>query len=411
MALAIEISNVSKSFRRYRPDRPHTFQEVLARGLRGLRASDRFWALREVSFGVPKGRAVGIIGTNGSGKSTLLRLAGGIGATDSGRITVRGRVGALLDLGSGFHGDLTGRENVMVAGVLNGLTRREVQRRFDAIVDFSEIASFIDNPVRTYRSGMRMRLAFATNVHTNPDVMLIDEVLAVGDAAFQAKCIARIAQFKTDGCSILLVSHGLAVMQALCDEVVWLHHGRVMAHDAVNQVVRQYEAHIGYSMEPETASPVVVAHGPPAPPASGDPADGVATDQPRIDGVALFDTAGHALNTLRPGDGLRADIGLNLGTRSTSPHLRLRIVRDDGVVCGVFNTVLERRPPGTAMVSLHIERLDLAAGVYGVDVIATNGTSGATDAEAAGCPLLVEGEVSLGHDGVLAVPHRWRDAS
>ncbi len=134
---------------------------------------------------MPRGRAVGIIGTNGSGKSTLLRLVGGIGTVDSGRVRVTGRIGALLDLGSGLHGDLTGRENVVVAGVLNGLSRREVLRRFDDIVAFSEIGQFIDNPMRTYSSGMQMRLAFAINVHTNPDVLLIDEVLAVGDAAFQ----------------------------------------------------------------------------------------------------------------------------------------------------------------------------------------------------------------------------------
>ena len=174
MQLAIEVTKVSKSFRRYRPDRPHTLQEVFARGLTGIRATERFWALRDVSFSVPRGRAVGIIGTNGSGKSTLLRLVGGIGSVDSGRVHVAGRIGALLDLGSGLHGDLTGRENVIVAGVLNGLTRHEVLRRLDDIVAFSEIEKFIDNPMRTYSSGMQMRLAFAVNVHTNPDVLLIE---------------------------------------------------------------------------------------------------------------------------------------------------------------------------------------------------------------------------------------------
>lgn len=250
MADAIEVSHVSKSFRRYRPDRPYMLQEVLAQGLRGLRATEQFWALRDVSFSVPRGKAVGIIGTNGSGKSTLLRLVGGIGRADSGRIAVAGRVGALLDLGSGFHPDLSGRENVIVGGVLAGLTRQEVLRRFDAIVEFSGVAPFIDNPLRTYSSGMHMRLAFSTAVHTDPDVLVIDEVLAVGDAAFQAKCLARISQFKRDGCSILLVSHGLAVVKRLCDEVLWMDAGELKAHGAVRDVVQQYQAHVGFTMEP-----------------------------------------------------------------------------------------------------------------------------------------------------------------
>lgn len=251
MSVAIEVSNVSKSFRTYRPDRPLMLQEVLARGFRGLGKTERFWALRDVTFSVPRGRAVGIIGTNGSGKSTLLRLVGGIGSPDSGRIRVAGRIGALLDLGSGLHGDLTGRENIIVAGVLNGLSRQEVLRRFDDIVAFAEIEKSIDNPMRTYSSGMQMRLAFATNVHTNPDVLLIDEVLAVGDAAFQRKCLARINEFKANGCSILLVSHGLGVVKKLCDEVLWMNYGQVMAQGPVAEVVRQYEAHVGHHMEPE----------------------------------------------------------------------------------------------------------------------------------------------------------------
>ena len=177
MPLAIEVSNVSKMFRRYRPDRPHTLQEVLAQGFKGIRSREHFWGLRDVSFTVPRGRTVGIIGTNGSGKSTLLRLVGGIGRADEGRVKVSGRIGALLDLGSGFHTDLTGRENAIVGGVLNGLTRREVLRRLDEIVAFAEVEKFIDNPMRTYSTGMQMRLAFSTAVHTNPEGLLIDEVL------------------------------------------------------------------------------------------------------------------------------------------------------------------------------------------------------------------------------------------
>lgn len=252
MTPAIEVISASKSFRRHVTDRPHTLQEILARGFTGLRSTERFWALRDVSLSVMPGRALGILGANGSGKSTLLRLVAGIGDIDSGRISVRGRVGALLDLGSGFHGDLTGRENVMVAGVLSGLTYREVRDRFDEIVAFAELERFIDDPVRTYSSGMWMRLAFATNVHINPDVLVIDEVLSVGDAAFQAKCEQRIAQFKTEGSAILLVSHGFDIMHDLCDEAVWLESGRLMARGMVGEVVAEYEERVRQSMHSDT---------------------------------------------------------------------------------------------------------------------------------------------------------------
>src|SRR5262249_40975498 len=157
---AIVVTHVSKSFRRYHPNRPWTVQEILARGFGRMKPMERFWGLRDVSFSVPTGRTVGIIGANGSGKSTLLRLIGGVGRPDSGRVEVRGRIGAILDLDCGFHPDLTGRDNVLVSGVLRGLTRRELLKRLDEIVAFAEVEEFIDNPIRTYSTGMQMRLAF-----------------------------------------------------------------------------------------------------------------------------------------------------------------------------------------------------------------------------------------------------------
>ncbi|HWW86652.1 MAG TPA: ABC transporter ATP-binding protein [Vicinamibacterales bacterium] len=245
MDSAIVVTNVSKSFRRYHPNRPWTLQEILARGFSRMKPLERFWSLRDVSFHVPKGRMVGVIGANGSGKSTLLRLVGGIGRPDSGRIEVRGRVGALLDLGSGFHPDLTGRENLLVSGILSGLTRRELLTRLDTIVAFAEVEEFIDNPIRTFSTGMQMRLAFSIAVHTEPEILLIDEVLSVGDIAFQHKCLERIEHFKDSGCSILLVSHEASVVQELCDEAIWLSAGRLMAEGPPEEVVRQYVTHMG----------------------------------------------------------------------------------------------------------------------------------------------------------------------
>jgi lipopolysaccharide transport system ATP-binding protein len=242
MRNSIIVDGLGKQYRRYHQDRPWTLQEFFQRGLRGLKPVEYFWALRNVSVAVAPGRMVGVIGGNGAGKSTLLRLIGGVGRPDEGGVAVHGRVDALLDLGAGFHPDLTGRENVFISGVINGLTRREVAKQFDSIVAFSELEEFIDSPLRTYSTGMQMRLAFAVATHTHPEVLLIDEVLAVGDLAFQHKCLERIAQFKAEGCTIILVSHDTGLVAKMCDEALWLHGGRVMAHGPADEIASRYIA-------------------------------------------------------------------------------------------------------------------------------------------------------------------------
>jgi lipopolysaccharide transport system ATP-binding protein len=237
---AVVVQGLSKQFRRYHMHRPWTLQEALQRGLKGVRPSDYFWSLRNVSFEVAFGRTVGVIGPNGAGKSTLLRLVGGVGVPDGGRIQVNGRVGALLDLGAGFHPELTGRENVYVSGVIAGLSRRKVREQFDSIVDFSELDEFIDYPLRTYSSGMQLRLAFAIAIHVEPEILLIDEVLAVGDLLFRRKCMERISQFRADGCTILVVSHDLDTVQELCDEALFLRGGQLIAQGETNEVIKRY---------------------------------------------------------------------------------------------------------------------------------------------------------------------------
>ncbi len=241
----ITAAHVGKTYRRYHPDRPRTIQEAVAKGLRRMRSVERFWGLRDVSFSVGHGRTVGIVGANGSGKSTLLRLIGGVGRPDTGRIEVNGRIGALLDLGAGFHPDLTGRENAILSGILNGLTRKQVLARLDSIVAFAEVEEALDNPIRTYSSGMQMRLAFAVAVHTEPEVLLIDEVLSVGDISFQRKCLNRINEFKASGCSILVVSHAGSTVEKLCDEALWLDSGCLVSQGRAIDVVRQYTVQMG----------------------------------------------------------------------------------------------------------------------------------------------------------------------
>jgi lipopolysaccharide transport system ATP-binding protein len=244
------VSNVGKAFRRYHTHRPGTIQQAVAQGLEGMRHVEKFWGLRGVTFRVEPGQAVGIIGANGSGKSTLLRLIGRVGRPDEGRIEVTGRVGALLDLGAGFHPDLNGWENAILGGIINGLTRKQVLDRLDAIVEFAEVGQAMENPTRTFSSGMQMRLAFSIAVHTEPDVLLIDEVLSVGDLAFQHKCLRRINDIKASGCSILLVSHEPKTIEDFCDEAIWLSEGRLIAQGQASQVMGQYAEHMHHAGGP-----------------------------------------------------------------------------------------------------------------------------------------------------------------
>jgi len=237
---AIVVRELSKKYRRYDLNRPSTLQESIQRGLNRVRPSECFWSLRNINFEVLPGHAVGVIGPNGAGKSTLLRLIGKVGRPDNGVIEVNGRVSALLDLGAGFHPEMTGRENIFVSGVISGLTRREVRQQFDSIVEFSELNEFIDYPLRTYSTGMQVRLAFAISVHVQPDILLIDEVLTVGDMSFQQKCFDRITQFRTSGCTIFLVTHDISVVKKLCDEALFLRAGQLIAKGKALPVIDEY---------------------------------------------------------------------------------------------------------------------------------------------------------------------------
>jgi lipopolysaccharide transport system ATP-binding protein len=241
---AIVVENLGKRFRRYHADRPSTIHELLMRGFGKLAPSESFWGLREVSFRIAPGRMVAILGRNGAGKSTLLRLIGGVGRIDEGRIRVRGRIRALLTLGAGFHPELTGRENLYINAIIGGLTRREVDRRVDDIIAFAELEEYMGSPLRVYSTGMEMRLAFSIAIHAKPDILLIDEVLAVGDIAFQHKCFDRIMQLKAAGCTIIVVSHDTGMAQSVCDDVLWLRAGRLEDQGNPKHVVAKYHADV-----------------------------------------------------------------------------------------------------------------------------------------------------------------------
>jgi ABC-type polysaccharide/polyol phosphate transport system ATPase subunit len=210
--------------------------------LRALRRKNAdFWAVRDVSFQIPSGQAVGIIGHNGAGKSTILKLLANITAPTSGEIVINGRLSALIEVGSGFHPELTGRENVYLSGAILGMRRREISAKLESIFDFAGVRQFIDTPVKRYSSGMYVRLGFSIAAHLDPDILLLDEVLAVGDAAFQAKCLDRISQMKQAGTTIVFISHDLAAVESLCDRVILMQRGSIIGDGQPREMIDQYE--------------------------------------------------------------------------------------------------------------------------------------------------------------------------
>lgn len=237
----IEVNDVWKKYRR-----PHvkttSLKEAVLAILRGQQGYDEFWALQGVSFEVQQGEAIGLIGPNGSGKSTMLGMLARVLKPTRGTMSVRGRVCPLLELGTGFHPELSGRENVFLNSSLLGLTRRETAQRYDSIVDFAELDEFMDSPVKTYSTGMVIRLGFSVAVHMDPDVLLIDEVLGVGDEHFQHKSFGRLLEFKEEGRTMFVVSHNLQSVGILCERAIWLDRGRIVKDEGSGEVITKYKA-------------------------------------------------------------------------------------------------------------------------------------------------------------------------
>ena len=234
---AVTVENVSKTFRVY-SERNQSLKSAV---LRRKRASfEDFWALRDVSLEIPEGSAFGLMGHNGSGKSTLLKCIARILQPNTGTIRTRGRLAAMLELGSGFHPELTGRDNVYLNGSILGMSRQEIDRKFEAITEFAGVGAFIDQPVKNYSSGMYVRLGFSVAIHVEPDILLVDEILAVGDMQFQERCAEKFAEFKAEGRTLVVVSHGLADLKTICDTAAWLDHGQVVEIGPAARIVDQY---------------------------------------------------------------------------------------------------------------------------------------------------------------------------
>lgn len=237
----ISFEKVSKQYQ-LRLQKSYIVHEAVRKIMRKRAPMEEFWALRDVSFSVQPGETVAFVGGNGAGKSTLLGLVAGTLFPTSGHITVRGRIGALLELGAGFHPDLSGRENIFLNASLLGMQREEVEACYEEIVAFAELGDFIDAPLRTYSSGMHVRLGFSVAVHIDPQILIVDEVLAVGDLHFQTKCAKHLARLKESGCTLLFVSHSATAVEKHCQRVIWLDHGRLKADGPIKDVLPAYEA-------------------------------------------------------------------------------------------------------------------------------------------------------------------------
>lgn len=247
---AIHAENIGIRF--YVQHQRQTLHSPLVRMLRREQKPNEFWAFRDVTFEIPQGSVTGIIGSNGSGKSTLLRTLAGIFVPDEGELEVRGRVSALITLGAGFQLNLSGLENIFYNGILLGLTRQQVKERLDQIVEFADLGNFIDAPVRTYSSGMRARLGFAVAVHVDPEVLVVDEVIAVGDAKFRNKCQLKFQEFFEKGLTVVMVQHNLEAIMSLCHDCMWLERGQLRARGEPKQVVDQYLSSQGLPSIEET---------------------------------------------------------------------------------------------------------------------------------------------------------------
>jgi ABC-type polysaccharide/polyol phosphate transport system ATPase subunit len=395
---AIELAHVTKIYRRFSGKQFATLKSALLQRsiLRDLNPSETFPALEDVSFAVAQGRTYGVIGRNGSGKSTALKLVAGITKPTSGTVAVHGRISALIELGAGFHPEISGRENVFINGIMLGLTRREIQRRFDEIVEFAELQNFIDAPVKTYSSGMYMRLGFAVAIHVDPDVLLVDEVLAVGDEGFTHKCLDKFAEFRRLGKTILLVTHSLSLVERFCDDALWLDAGRVRAHGDPKRVVAAYLSAVEETEEQQLAqttakavaaveAPMPSGAGAVAPvgveiaPDSSEPPDMFKAVEGRwgsreveITDVALLDRAGQPAFVFHSGDPVNVRLKIHAPLPVTDFVFGISLFSAEGVCCYGTNTYLEEMEPeqlsGNVEATFAIDRLDLVEGTYKLDV-------------------------------------------
>ena len=421
--IAIKVTDVSKSFKVFY-DKGNSLKEKL------LFRERNFYELRNVlggiSFDVRKGEAVGIVGENGCGKSTLLKLLSRIMYPDSGRIDVNGRVSALIELGAGFHPDMSGRENIYTNASIFGLSKSEIDARLQDIIDFSELGSYIENPVRTYSSGMYMRLAFSVAINVDAAILLVDEILAVGDAAFQAKCFNRLREIKAKGTTIVIVSHSLGQVEQICDRSIWIRDGQIAADGRprdVHPVYLDYMGRKNAGAEPandEAAAPSApdgqpeVQNAAEAAAENDAPAEAVSDQRwgngdVRITKVRLLDSDGKETDRFVTGDSFRIAIHYKTRKPMSSVICGIGIFRNDGLQCYGTNTFIDQLDPwnldGEGICTCTIESSLLLSGMYTLDVAFHAEDGFAYDYyRYAGTFNVFSG---LQDVGVMRMPHTW----
>ena len=350
--------------------------------------------LRGLDFRARQGEMVGLIGRNGSGKSTLLKIMAGIYRRSAGEVSLRGRVSALIELGAGFHPDFTGRENIFLYGIILGLSKAEVRKKFDRIVAFAELEDYIDSPVRTYSSGMYVRLGFSVAVNVDPEILLIDEVMAVGDAGFRKKCEQKILEFKKAGKTIVLVSHDLDEVERFCDRVTWLNEGVIQADGPPSQVVATYRNFItgqdGGSLR--------------------EGSDRWGDGRVRLTGIETLDKDGHARTSFRPGERLRVVLAYEMDRPSPDIAFGLSLSRADGTHVFGTNTHLDGLTleglPEKGRVELVLERQDLTNGLYHLDAAVHSRAGEPHDYWTKAASFTVSSD--LEYDGIYRPPHTWK---
>jgi len=423
---AIEARDVHKIYRRYGRQRQFaTLKSAFLSGsvLHDLKPDAVFEALKGVSLDVPAGKTVGVIGRNGSGKSTLLKLVAGIGKPTSGTVKVTGRVSALIELGAGFHPEISGRENVFINGLMLGLNRREIGRRFDEIVRFAELEDFIDAPVKTYSSGMYVRLGFAVAINVDPDVLLVDEVLAVGDESFTHKCLDKFAEFRRRGRTVLLVTHSLDLVSRFCDEATWLDSGLVRAHGDPRRVIDAYlmdvaraenEA-LGEARDPVRSNGKSGAANERTR-ATDEPQDMFKAEEGRwgsreveITSVDLLDAGGEPVHVVQSGQRVAIRLRVHANHPVSDFAFGVGIFNAEGVCCYGTNTQIEGASPdelsGDGEVRFEIDALDLVEGTYKLDVAVHRQDGVPYDYHRLLYTFRVKSKMK--EAGIFRPPHRW----
>jgi len=402
MAPVIEFRHVSKRFK-LNPFRARSFMDIFVN--RRLRANaEEFWALKDVSFEIAPGETVGVIGTNGAGKSTVLKLVNRIVEPTSGRVSTHGHVAGLLELGAGFHPDLSGRENILLNASVLGIPRQVVKRQMDDIIDFADIGSFIDVPVRNYSSGMAMRLGFAITTTLEPEILLIDEILAVGDHSFQRKCLNRLDALRDQGVTILFVSHSLDQVQRLCRRAIWMARGEIRADGDAESVIGMYL---------DAENPSEVQRFLPRVRMDSEGSTRWGTFQAEITTIEFLDRDGQPRSSFTSGDYFCVRMHYQTQVPVSEPAFGLAIYRSDGLHLNGPNSVMEGLDvpsiDGCGYVDYTIDSLPLAAGRYELTVAIYNRDSTiAYDHHHRLYAFEVRERGSTREEGIVHMPARWR---